>query len=109
GRLEELQEHVASLKSEWRAAGKAGKLGEPLRNLERELEQLAREMVADSRQLNHACRAVDDEVHRIRMLPFVEGGVGLERAVRDLARSTGKEVSLVIEGGEIELDRAVLE
>ena len=34
---------------------------------------------------------------------------GLDRTVRDLARSVGKEVELMIEGGDVELDRSVLE
>ena len=43
------------------------------------------------------------------MLPFAEACLGLDRAVHDLARATGKEVELVIKGGEVELDRSVLE
>ena len=53
--------------------------------------------------------ALDAEVRRIRMLPFAQACQGLDRAVHDLARAAGKEVELVIEGGEVELDRSVLE
>ncbi len=137
--LETLREYVVAWKSEWRGVDDAlrrlsqsvdspshnaservgnlpsrvtavlGKVGDRLRRMETELEHLAREMVGDVRQLGHACSAVEEEVHRIRMLPFAGGNVGLERAVRDLARSTGKEVTLTIEGGDIEVDRSVLE
>ena len=43
------------------------------------------------------------------MLPFAEACQGLERAVRDLAAGGGKQVELVIEGGDVELDRSILE
>ncbi len=43
------------------------------------------------------------------MLPFAEVCQGLERIVHDLSQGSGKEVELVVEGGEVELDRSVLE
>jgi two-component system chemotaxis sensor kinase CheA len=43
------------------------------------------------------------------MLPFAEACEGLERAARDLASDTGKEVDVVIAGADIELDRSILE
>jgi len=44
----------------------------------------------------------------VRMLPFAEACQGLERSVRDVARTEGKQVELTIEGGDVELDRSVL-
>ena len=92
-----------------RAAAALGRVGSNLRQLDKDLEQMATGMLADSRILKEAAGAVDDEVRRVRMLPFAEACQGLDRMVRDLARSTGKEVDLVIEGGDKELDRSVLE
>jgi two-component system, chemotaxis family, sensor kinase CheA len=46
---------------------------------------------------------------RFRMFEFGQHTAGFERVVRDLARSLGKEAQLVLEGADIELDRAVLE
>ena len=43
------------------------------------------------------------------MFPFVDACQGLERTVRDVARAVDKEVELIIEGGDLELDRSVLE
>src|SRR3546814_256561 len=43
------------------------------------------------------------------MLPFHQVCDGLPRAVRDLAMAGGRRVSLTIEGGELELDRSILE
>ena len=64
---------------------------------------------ADGRVLKEAAGAIDDEVRRVRMLPFAEACQGLDRMVRDLAQDAGKEVDLVVEGGDVELDRSVLE
>jgi two-component system chemotaxis sensor kinase CheA len=43
------------------------------------------------------------------MLPFVQVFQRLERAVRDLAQAAGKEVEVVMEGGDVEMDRAIRE
>ena len=80
-----------------------------LRQLEKDLEHLTGGMAADGRVLKEAAGAIDDEVRRVRMLPFAEACQGLDRMVRDLAQAGGKEVELVIEGGDVELDRSVLE
>ncbi len=49
------------------------------------------------------------EVKRLRMLPFGNLAEGFERAVRDLARSLGKEARLIVVGAETELDRRMLD
>lgn len=83
--------------------------GQNLRLLAKQLDHFKRDLVDDARQLGHASRSLQEDVHRIRMFPFAEACAGLQRAVRDLASSTGKQVELIIEGGDIEMDRAVLE
>ena len=49
------------------------------------------------------------EMKRLRLVPLGSLATGLERAVRDLARSLGKEARLVLVGADIQLDRRVLE
>ncbi len=83
--------------------------GERLRKLERDLDQLSMHMQSSGRLLAQACDSLDGEVHRVRMLPFAEACGGLERAVRDLARAGGKEVQLIVQGEDVEMDRSVLE
>jgi len=61
------------------------------------------------RQLSVLLRELRDEVFKARMLPFAIVAERFPRLVRDLARKQGKEVSLQIEGKEIELDRGILE
>ena len=62
--------------------------------------------------LNRLTRLLTDLHHhvlQVRMMP-VESITGrLPRVVRDLARKSDKEIDLQLEGGEVELDRAILE
>ena len=60
-------------------------------------------------QLSTLLRELREEVFKSRMLPFAVVADRFPRLVRDLARKQGKEVSLQIEGKEIELDRGILE
>jgi two-component system chemotaxis sensor kinase CheA len=92
-----------------RAVLALGQAGNHLRQLEQDLERLAATMTADGRALGQATGALGDEVRRVRMLPFAQACQGLERMVHDLAQVGGKEVDLVLQGGEVELDRSVLE
>ena len=92
-----------------RVAAVLQQTGERIRQLERRFEHLATVVRVDGRLLAQTCDALDDEVNRVRMLPFAEACVGLERAVRDVARTTGKQVGLIVEGADVEVDRSVLE
>lgn len=60
-------------------------------------------------QLSGLLRELRDEVFQARMLPFSFAAERFPRLVRDLARKQGKEVALLIEGKDIELDRGILE
>lgn len=60
-------------------------------------------------QLTTLLRELRDEVFQARMLPFAFVAERFPRLVRDLARKQGKEVSLQMDGKEIELDRGILE
>jgi len=60
----------------------------------------------------HFGRIVDqlqEEVMGFRMLPIATLFDKFPRLVRDLARSQGKKVNLIIEGGATELDRSLIE
>lgn len=84
-------------------------VAENLNRLERDIDRLASVVAKGGRRLDRAATLVDDEVRRVRMLPFAEACQGLERAVRDIAQSSNKSVDLLIQGGDVELDRSVLE
>jgi two-component system, chemotaxis family, sensor kinase CheA len=91
------------------AAETIARVGEQLGRLEHDLDRFFTSMAAGERQLDRAARRIDDEVRRVRMLPFAEACQGLERSVRDVANTEGKRAELVIEGGDVEIDRSVLE
>lgn len=60
----------------------------------------------------HVGRVVDqlqEEVMRARMLPIASTFNKMPRLVRDVSRSAGKQINLVIEGQETELDRSLIE
>jgi two-component system chemotaxis sensor kinase CheA len=60
-------------------------------------------------ELSLLLRELHDRVMQARMMPFGRITEVFPRLVRDLARKSGKKITLEILGREIELDRAVLE
>jgi two-component system chemotaxis sensor kinase CheA len=73
------------------------------------LRSLQRRYDADQRRLTQVMAGLQDNVHRMRMLPISTVFGTFPRMVRDLAYDLGKEVRLVIQGGDTEVDRSVLE
>lgn len=123
--IEALQEALRRWQAEWRASERVVKRsaqGLPRRaaltllktrdrmvSFEKELERLAGRAAADHRALGHEAVRMDAQVRLLRLFPFADACAGLERAVRDLAAAGGKEAQLRIGGGDVELDRSVLE
>jgi len=60
-------------------------------------------------ELSRLLRDLHSEVLLVRLMPFAAIADRFPRVVRDLAKKTGKEVLLEVEGKEIELDRGILE
>jgi two-component system chemotaxis sensor kinase CheA len=83
--------------------------GDELRRLNAQIDRLALDVRRDQLALDRAAGEVEEEAFRFAMLPFAQVAEGLHRAVRDFARSAGREVDLVVEGGEVEIDRSVLD
>lgn len=76
---------------DWAASNQADGMSKPLKELSSLLRQL------------------QDEVFQARMLPFGTIAERYPRMVRDLARTSGKEIVFSLTGDTIELDRGVLE
>jgi two-component system, chemotaxis family, sensor kinase CheA len=76
---------------------------------ERELDAVDVGLRREVSAVSTSTRRVDDEVRSLRMVPFREACEGLERAVRDLAQSLDKDVQLVIEGEQVEMDRELVQ
>jgi two-component system chemotaxis sensor kinase CheA len=75
----------------------------------RDLERLVADLNGDQRLLEQTAERIDAEVHRVRLIPFGEVCEGFGRMVRDLAAAGGKRAEVTIEGGDIAVDRSVLE
>lgn len=95
-RLRRVLDHLASEETFLKG------LGARLGALERVAEQGAR-------TLGGQVDGLLDDVKRILMLPVATAFDGLPKLVRDLARAQGKEVDFRASGGEVEIDRRILE
>jgi two-component system chemotaxis sensor kinase CheA len=82
---------------------------ENLARVQQGVEAVARALREDQRALARAAEPLELEILRLRMDPFRELGEYLERLARDLSFAESKPVDFSIEGGQIELDRGVLE
>lgn len=111
------KEFASLLRREEQGVGEAGaaalskldRLLESARRLERETHALSERLGADSHALDQAIQALDREVRSARMFPFAQACEGLARVVRDIAAAEGKQAQLAVVGGELQLDRAILE
>lgn len=64
---------------------------------------------AEFNDLSRSLNVLQDRVMRTRMVPMSTITAGLHRAVRDIGRALGKDVTWQVEGAATELDRAVLQ
>lgn len=67
------------------------------------------EMIRGIEQLEENTRELQEQTMRIRMLPVDNVFQRMPRLVRDLSKSLGKEVELIINGRSTEVDKTVLE
>jgi len=63
----------------------------------------------DRNQMSLVTDELQKDIKKARMLPFNTAVEVMPRMVRDLAQEEGKDVRLEIEGGEVELDKNILE
>jgi two-component system chemotaxis sensor kinase CheA len=92
-----------------RLADLLNRQNEYMQTLTREVTALEQSVSRDALNLSMSMTRLQDEVRRVRMVPFQTLVPGLQRAVRDVARSEDKYVAFAIEGREVELDKKVLE
>ncbi|MFZ3384244.1 MAG: chemotaxis protein CheA [Candidatus Methanoperedens sp.] len=59
--------------------------------------------------LNRLTNDLQEEIMAARMVPIEQIFNRFPRMIRDLAKNEGKEIDLILEGGDIELDRTVLD
>ena len=73
------------------------------------LTQLVQSLGQDNLRLTTLSDQLQDEVSGMRMVSFETLLGGFQRIVRDLARDTGKEVFLDVDGMMVEVDKTVLD
>lgn len=72
-----------------------------------ELGQIAHKR--ESNVVSQSICDVDNEIRSIRMLPFSSACLSLDRVVRDIASAQNKDVCLLVEGEDVEVDRSIIE
>jgi two-component system chemotaxis sensor kinase CheA len=77
--------------------------------IEERLAKLNQSAARDQRMLASMTDSLLHDVKEMQLLPFASLLDILPRLARELAREQGKEMELVIQGSEIELDRRMLE
>jgi two-component system sensor histidine kinase and response regulator WspE len=105
--LEQLQEAIAE-NGDPRLLELAQQVNERARALPGKLQGAIDEAEHYERQSSSVAARMADEVLALHMCRFGDGLHGLPRMVRDLARSLGKDVQLVVDGEATLVDRAVL-
>jgi two-component system chemotaxis sensor kinase CheA len=80
-----------------------------LKALELRMANLQNAAECDHRTLSGMADNLLHAVKEMQMLPFTSLFDSLPRLTRELARDQGKQVELVTRGGEIEIDRRILE
>ncbi|MCC7540524.1 MAG: response regulator [Deltaproteobacteria bacterium] len=80
-----------------------------IRDVRVETARFSAELGSDERAMRRATTELVELTRRLRVVPFGAACDGLERLVRDVVASGEKQVSFAVEGGDIQLDRAVAE
>lgn len=120
-----LQEQMHNWYKEWiktmeeyfipREISKEGNLGltsgliEKYKELVKKLEFLSRDLEHNSQTLGSGIESLLEDTKKLLMWPFSTLLTPFPRTARELARSEGKEVNLVLEGTDVEIDKRILE
>ena len=117
----ELGAFIAGWQAEWRAQRTAlrqfGERGAAIASRIDERLAAVATLVSDrvgaaaeaSRTTERVSAALEGALRTLQLLPFAEACAGLDRVVRDVAQAQGKDVRLEIDGGEVRLERSVID
>ncbi len=83
--------------------------GERMERAGAAISRLQKGLAEDGAKISFLAQGLGDGIREIRMLPFSTLFNLFPRLVRDLAHQQGKQVHLIVEGGEITADKRVLE
>ncbi|QSQ27778.1 response regulator [Pyxidicoccus parkwayensis] len=80
-----------------------------MRGLQKRLLELAKETHRDGEQLSLVVQVARDDLRDLRMVPASQVLEPLRRTVREVSARLNKEVSLDLVGGDVRLDRRILD
>ncbi|WP_018990524.1 hybrid sensor histidine kinase/response regulator [Aromatoleum toluclasticum] len=80
-----------------------------IRSLERQLRVLSKSVARDQRTITKGVDDLLSDSKKLLMLPFSTLSDLFGKMVRELSRDQGKEVDLVVRGGEVEIDKRILD
>lgn len=73
------------------------------------LARLAKDLVESAALLARTTNDIQESIMKVRMIPIGTVFERFPRVVRDLARSRNKEVELLVEGAETDLDKTIVD
>ncbi|HEY6000303.1 MAG TPA: hybrid sensor histidine kinase/response regulator, partial [bacterium] len=110
GRAEELHRAwVAARRAQGGAPAGAAELTELIERLLAESRRLSARFGDDTLRMSLASGELQESINRVRMLPVSSLFNLFPRLLRDIALQEGKEAELVIAGGDVQLDKKVIE
>ena len=80
-----------------------------LRGVQKRLVELLKDGTREGEQLNLVAQVVRDDLRDLRMVPASQVLEPLRRTVREVSSRLGKQVELFIAGGDVRLDRRILD
>jgi two-component system chemotaxis sensor kinase CheA len=80
-----------------------------LRGIQKRLVELLKDGTREGEQLNLVAQVVRDDLRDLRMVPAGQVLEPLRRTVREVSARLSKQVELFITGGEVRLDRRILD
>jgi two-component system chemotaxis sensor kinase CheA len=101
--------HLSRLAEEAQAGGAVGAGGEGAAGTGRGAGRWGQELARESRLLERRLSALQKGLLEARMVPLQQVFDRLGRLVRRAARDAGKELSWEVAGGEVELDKLIVE
>ncbi|HEY3450485.1 MAG TPA: hybrid sensor histidine kinase/response regulator [Myxococcales bacterium] len=80
-----------------------------LRQQERALARVGQEQTREAEQIRLVSTVVREDLRDLRMVPSANALEPLRRTVREVSGRVGKPVDLVLKGGDVRLDRRILD
>ncbi|KFA90243.1 hybrid sensor histidine kinase/response regulator [Archangium violaceum] len=80
-----------------------------VRGVQKRLVQLSKDVHREGEQLSLVAQVVRDDLRDLRMVPASQMLEPLKRTVRELAARLGKDVELALAGGDVRIDRRIVD